>query len=76
MWPITEEDNVITVNFPGAGEIELLITEDFDARIALLKSGLIPDPRILIPQLKNMEIFDDDIFILAFPKCGESCQFR
>lgn len=68
--PITEEDNVITVNFPGAGEIELLITEDCEARMPLLKTGLIPDPRILIPQLQNMEIFDDDIFILAFPKCG------
>ncbi|XP_056020477.1 sulfotransferase 1B1-like [Ostrea edulis] len=38
--------------------------------LTLAKSGFIPDLRSHVPELRSMEIFDDDVLIHAFPKCG------
>ncbi|XP_062614154.1 sulfotransferase 1B1-like isoform X1 [Saccostrea cucullata] len=36
----------------------------------LVVSGFIPDPRSHVPEVRQMEVFDDDVFIYAYPKCG------
>ncbi|KAJ8312227.1 hypothetical protein KUTeg_009600 [Tegillarca granosa] len=37
-----------------------------------VRLGQFPDPRINIPQIKEMEVKENDIFINAYPKAGEA----
>jgi len=68
--PITDEDEIISVTFPGNEKAEMLVKDEYDVPILNRKTSRFPDPRILIPQTKNMDVFEDDIFICAYPKCG------
>ncbi|XP_052101804.1 sulfotransferase 1C2-like [Mytilus californianus] len=77
--PITKKDEVINVALPGGKESEYLLTDEYETRIIDRKVGFYPDPRVLIPQTQNMDVYDDDIFVCAYPKCGthwvwEMCQ--
>lgn len=77
--PITEEDNIISVSGLGSTASDMIIVEDYEEKVSTLKNGLLPDPRIMIPQTQTMDIFDSDIFICAFMKAGthwvwEMCQ--
>ncbi|XP_076104591.1 sulfotransferase 1A1-like [Mytilus galloprovincialis] len=77
--PITEKDVVVSIKQPGNADTEVLIVEEQEIRLSFQKKGVVPDPRILIPAFQEMECYDDDIFICAYPKCGthwvwEMCQ--
>lgn len=69
--PITEEDNIISVSGLDSSDSDMIIVEDYEEKVSALKKGLLPDPRIMIPQTLNMDIFDSDIFICAFMKSGK-----
>lgn len=69
--PITEEDNIISVSGLGSTASDMIIVEDYEEKVSTLKNGLLPDPRIMIPQTQTMDIFDSDIFICAFMKAGK-----
>jgi hypothetical protein len=34
-------------------------------------SGFMPDPRTHAPSLRSMDVYENDILITAFPKCGK-----
>ncbi|CAG2214386.1 SULT6B1 [Mytilus edulis] len=77
--PITEKDEIINVALPGGKMSEYLLTDEYETRIIDRKLGYYPDPRVLIPQTQNMDVYDDDMFVCAYPKCGthwvwEMCQ--
>ncbi|XP_061194085.1 sulfotransferase 1B1-like isoform X2 [Saccostrea echinata] len=38
--------------------------------LEFIETGFAPDPRTHVPELRKMEVFDDDVFIYAYPKCG------
>ncbi|XP_063431514.1 sulfotransferase 1C2-like [Mytilus trossulus] len=68
--PITNEDEIVTDTLSEDMKVEHLIVDEFETRIDFLNNGVLPDPRIMIPQIQTMDVFDDDIFICAFMKCG------
>jgi hypothetical protein len=41
----------------------MLVKDEYDVPILNRKTSMFPDPRILIPQTKNMDVFEDDMFI-------------
>ncbi|XP_062620755.1 sulfotransferase 1B1-like [Saccostrea cucullata] len=38
--------------------------------LEFIETGFAPDPRTHVPELRKMEVFDDDVFIYAFAKSG------
>ncbi|XP_052101806.1 sulfotransferase 1C2-like isoform X3 [Mytilus californianus] len=68
--PITDEDEVVTVTLSEDMKVENLVVDEFETGINFRKNGILPDPRIMIPQIQTMDVFDDDIFICAYMKCG------
>ena len=56
---------------PGGFSQKYIIIDGNYHLLEFFQSGFIPDPRTHFPELRNMEVFDNDILIAAFLKCGK-----
>ena len=63
---------VVNIKNPGNSDSDFLIFEEQEIRLSFQKTGVLPDPRIHIPLVRDMDVFEDDIFICAYMKCGKN----
>lgn len=66
--PITSDDTVVSADL-GGNPVQALMVSDV---IMVLNDheGIVPDIREQVPNIRNMEMDEEDVIICAFPKSG------
>ncbi|XP_048736409.2 sulfotransferase 6B1-like isoform X2 [Ostrea edulis] len=65
-----EGETIIERKCPGGWSSKWILLHGQYKPLDHVQNQSIPDPRSHVPKVRNMEIFDDDIMIYAYPKCG------
>jgi hypothetical protein len=65
-----EGETIVERTCPGGWSSKYILLHGQYKPLDSVESLEIPDPRSNVPKLRSMEIFDDDIIIYAYPKCG------
>ncbi|XP_056022729.1 sulfotransferase 1A1-like isoform X2 [Ostrea edulis] len=71
-YPIAsvEEEEIIERKCPSGRILKVIGMNDRYRDLQFTTSGFIPDPRSHVPSLRTMDIYEDDVLVSAFPKCG------
>ena len=66
--PITSDDTVVSADL-GGKPVQILMVEDV-VMVLNDSEGIVPDIREHVPNIRNMEMDEEDVIICAFPKSG------
>jgi hypothetical protein len=66
-----EGETIVERKCPSGWISEWILLHGHYVSLGLMKSGLVPDRRSHVLDLRNMTILDDDVLIYAYPKCGK-----
>ena len=67
-----DESDIVKIQRKDGTVSEFIKVQDTLLALDVLKSGFIPDYRVLIPSIRNMRCREDDIFLCGFLKTGNT----